>query len=82
MTERPASIHPGPRARRKHGLRTRHHRHHRAHHLGGDRVLARVAGRKGHSFLGFFIFSLFFFPAAIIVPYLVDDRSGLATAVT
>jgi hypothetical protein len=36
---------------------------------------ARVAGRKGHSFLGFFIFSLFFFPAAIIVAYLVQDRS-------
>ena len=25
---------------------------------------ARVAGRKGHSFIGYFIFSLFFFPAA------------------
>jgi hypothetical protein len=37
---------------------------------------ARVAGRKGHSFIGYFIFSLFFFPAAIIVAYLVDDRSG------
>ena len=24
---------------------------------------ARVAGRKGHSFILFFIFSLFFFPA-------------------
>ena len=24
---------------------------------------ARVAGRKGHSFIGYFIFSLFFFPA-------------------
>ena len=35
---------------------------------------ARVAGRKGHSFLGFFIFSLFFFPAALIVAYLVRDR--------
>jgi hypothetical protein len=35
---------------------------------------ARVAGRKGHSFLMFFIFSLFFFPAAIIVAYLVEDR--------
>ena len=23
---------------------------------------ARVAGRKGHSFFGFFVFSLFFFP--------------------
>ena len=35
---------------------------------------ARVAGRKGHSFLGFFIFSLFFFPAALIVAYVVRDR--------
>ena len=24
---------------------------------------ARVAGRKGHSFIGYFIFSVFFFPA-------------------
>jgi hypothetical protein len=31
---------------------------------------ARVAGRKGHSFTGHFIFSLFFLPAAIIVAYL------------
>ena len=36
---------------------------------------ARVAGRKGHSFLGYFVFSLFFFPAAIIVAYLVPDRA-------
>jgi hypothetical protein len=36
---------------------------------------ARVAGRKGHSFVLFFIFSLFFFPAALIVAYLVRDRS-------
>jgi hypothetical protein len=36
---------------------------------------ARVAARKGHSFLGFFIFSLFFFPAAIIVAYVVKDKS-------
>jgi len=35
---------------------------------------ARVAGRKGHSFIGFFIFSLFFFPAALIVAYLVQVR--------
>ena len=27
---------------------------------------ARVAARKGHSFFGYFIFSLFFFPAALI----------------
>ena len=37
---------------------------------------ARVAGRKGHSFIGYFIFSLFFFPAALIVAYVVDDRSA------
>jgi len=37
---------------------------------------ARVAARKGHSFLGFFIFSLFFFPAAIIVAYVVKDKSA------
>jgi hypothetical protein len=38
---------------------------------------ARVAARKGHSFLLYFIFSLFFFPAALIVAYLVrDSRAG------
>lgn len=35
---------------------------------------ARVASRKGHSFLLFFIFSIFFFPLALIVAYLVGDR--------
>jgi hypothetical protein len=39
---------------------------------------ARVAGRKGHSFVGFFIFSLFFFPAALVVAYVVRDRRVLA----
>jgi ABC-type Mn2+/Zn2+ transport system permease subunit len=38
---------------------------------------ARVARRKGHSWLGFFIFSLFFFPAALIVAYVVRDRRRL-----
>ena len=41
---------------------------------------ARVAGRKGHSFIGYFIFSLFFFPAAIIVAYLVPDRTQVPAA--
>jgi hypothetical protein len=36
---------------------------------------ARVAARKGHSFFGYFIFSLFFFPAALITAYLVADRT-------
>jgi hypothetical protein len=35
---------------------------------------ARVAGRKGHSFLGYFIFSIFFFPLALLVAYLAPDR--------
>jgi hypothetical protein len=35
---------------------------------------ARVAARKGHSFFLFFLFSLVFFPAALIVAYLVRDR--------
>jgi hypothetical protein len=37
---------------------------------------ARVAGRKGHSFFLFFIFSLFFFPLALIVAYVVKDRTA------
>ena len=41
---------------------------------------ARVAARKGHSFLGYFLFSLVFFPAALVVAYMVSDRSSYATA--
>lgn len=40
---------------------------------------ARVAGRKGHSFFLFFLFSLVFFPAALIVAYLVQDRTNPIT---
>jgi hypothetical protein len=35
---------------------------------------ARVAGRKGHSFFGYFILSLLFFPLALILAYVVEDR--------
>ena len=41
---------------------------------------ARVAGRKGHSFVGYFIFSLIFFPAALLVAYMVSDRTTAAIA--
>ena len=41
---------------------------------------ARVAARKGHSFILYFLFSLVFFPAALIVAYLVSDKSAAATA--
>jgi len=39
---------------------------------------ARVAGRKGHSFIGYFILSLVFFPLALIMAYVVRDRRGLS----
>ena len=39
---------------------------------------ARVAARKGHSFFGYFLFSLVFFPAALLVAYLSRDRMALA----
>jgi hypothetical protein len=39
---------------------------------------ARVARRKGHSFIGYFIFSLICFPIALIVAYLVRDRRAPA----
>ena len=37
---------------------------------------ARVAGRKGHRFLGYFVFSLFLWPLALIIAYVVDDRTA------
>ena len=39
---------------------------------------AGVAGRKGHSFLRYYVFSLFFFPAALIAAYLVRDRTSVS----
>ena len=41
---------------------------------------ARVAARKGRSFVGYFLFSLVFFPAALIVAYLVSDETAPAPA--
>jgi uncharacterized membrane protein SirB2 len=38
---------------------------------------ARVAGRKGHSFFGYFLLSLLFFPLALIMAYVVQDRSSV-----
>ena len=36
---------------------------------------ARVADRKGHSFFGYFVFSLFFFPLALLMAYMSQDRT-------
>jgi energy-coupling factor transporter transmembrane protein EcfT len=38
---------------------------------------ARVAGRKGHSFIAFFLLSLVFFPLALILAYVVEDRTDV-----
>ena len=37
---------------------------------------ARVAGRKGHSFIGYFLLSLLFFPLALVLAYVAKDRRG------
>jgi hypothetical protein len=39
---------------------------------------ARVAARKGHSFFGYFLLSLLFFPLALILAYMAHDRSEVA----
>ena len=41
---------------------------------------ARVSGSKGHSFIGFFLLSLVFFPLALIMAYVVRDRRTLSPA--
>ena len=43
---------------------------------------ARVAARKGHSFFLFFLFSLVFFPLALLVAYMVQDRTRGVTPAT
>lgn len=37
---------------------------------------ARVAARKGHSFFWFFVFSLVFFPLALLVAYVIAPAKG------
>ena len=41
---------------------------------------ARVAARKGHSFLGYFLLSLLFFPLALVMAYVAKDRGAYALA--
>ena len=47
-------------------------------HFDRDRVLAgaRCRASKAHSFFLYFLFSLVFFPAALIVAYMVHDRQA------
>jgi hypothetical protein len=37
---------------------------------------ARVAARKGHSFIGYFLLSLLFFPLSLLLAYLSKDNTG------
>ena len=39
---------------------------------------ARVADRKGHSFFGYFLLSLLFFPLALLMAYMVFFRTRTA----
>ena len=49
---------------------------HRVHHLDCHCILAGASsGAKGHSFFGYFCLSLLFFPLALILAYVVQDRS-------
>jgi len=36
---------------------------------------ARIASRKGHSCIGYFLLSLLFFPLALILAYMSTDRT-------
>jgi hypothetical protein len=52
---------------------------HRPDHLDCDCLLARAGCRpEGHSFIGYFLLSLLFFPLSLIMAYAVQDRSGVA----
>ena len=39
---------------------------------------ARVAARKGHSFIGYFLLSLLFFPLSLVMAYAVRPRPNFA----
>lgn len=41
---------------------------------------ARVASRKGHSFIGFFLLSCLFFPLSLLIAYMASDRTTTAAA--
>ena len=43
---------------------------------------ARVASRKGRSFIGYFLLSLLFFPLALILAYISTDRTAPLTSYT
>ena len=38
---------------------------------------ARIAARKGYSFIGFFLLSILFFPLALVLAFMVQDRAHM-----
>ena len=38
-------------------------------------IPARIASNKGYSYLGFLLFGIFCFPAALIVALIIDDKN-------
>lgn len=39
-------------------------------------IPARIANKKGYSYIGFLVFAVFFYPIALIVSLLIDDKSS------
>lgn len=38
-------------------------------------IPARIASKKGYSYIGFLVFAIFFYPIALIVSLLIDDKN-------
>lgn len=39
-------------------------------------IPARIASKKGYSYIGFLVFAIFFYPIALIVSLLIDDKNS------
>lgn len=37
-------------------------------------IPARIASKKGYSYIGFLVFAIFFYPIALIVALIIDDK--------
>ena len=42
-------------------------------------IPARIASKKGHSFIGFLVFAIFFYPFALIVALLIGDKTSYSS---
>ena len=39
-------------------------------------IPARIASKKGYSYIGFLFFAIFFYPIALVVALLIDDKNS------